>query len=72
MTSWSPSVLAIVTPLLPELYISARRAARYDLLDADGVEAIAAVPFACPYTLDQLADKAWYPTNRHGRLDDPL
>jgi len=67
----SPSIVAIVSPLLPQLYIWARRAARRDLLDADGVEAAEALPFACPYTLDQLSAKAWYPTNRHGLIDDP-
>ncbi len=68
----SSSVVAIVSPLLPQLYIWARRAARRDLLDADGVETAEGLPFACPYTLDQLTDKTWYPTNRHGHVDEPL
>jgi len=66
----SPSVVAIVSPLLPQLYIWACRAARRDLLDADGVEAAEALPFTCPYALDQLTHKSWYPTNRHGLIDD--
>jgi hypothetical protein len=68
----SPSVVSIVSPLLPQLFAEARTAAGRDLLDADGVEAAAALPDACPYTIDQLTNKTWYPTNRHGHVDEPL
>jgi hypothetical protein len=34
-------------------------------------EAAAALPAECPYTLDQMLDENWFPTNRHG-LSDPL
>jgi hypothetical protein len=68
----SPSVVAIVTPLLGQLFEEARTAALRDLLDADGPETVAAMPEALPYTLDQLTDKAWYPANRHGLVNDTL
>ena len=68
----SPSVVAIVTPLLPSLFAEARTAAGRDLLDADGIETAASLPETCPYTLDQLTDKTWYPANRHGLIDEPL
>ncbi len=68
----SPSVVASVTPLLAQLFAEARTAAGRDLLDADGIETAASLPKTCPYTLDQLLDETWRPTNRHGRVDEPL
>lgn len=65
----SPSVLAIVTPLLAQLFAEARIAAWRDLHDADGPESALALPETCPYSLDQLTDQTWYPTNRHGLTD---
>ena len=68
----SPSVVAIVLPLLAELYAEARTIARRDLLDVYGDEAANALPQTCPYTLDQLMEKTWYPANRHGLVDETI
>jgi hypothetical protein len=31
---------------------------------------LAALPAACPFTLDQILDRDWYPDNLHG-IEDP-
>ena len=57
---------------LQPLYRVARRIAARELLDHDEPEAAAALPETCPYTLAQLLDETWRPTNRHGHVDEPL
>ena len=44
-----------------ELYEDAREAARLSLLEHDEDQAAAALPPVCPYTLDQVLDRSWYP-----------
>ncbi len=44
-----------------ELYEDAREAARLGLLEYGEDAAAAALPEACPYTLDQVLDRNWYP-----------
>jgi hypothetical protein len=61
-----------IEPHLAELYDDARLATRRGLLDHDEVDAAAVLPAVLPYTFDQLLTRRWYPTNRHGLLDDPL
>ena len=68
----TPTLARALAPSLPELYSDARANARDDLVQHDEREAAAALPQSCPYTLDQLADKTWYPTNRHGLVDEPF
>ena len=43
------------------LHDDAREAARLNLLDYGEGAAAAALPCACPYTLDQVLDRNWYP-----------
>lgn len=62
----------VIEPQLSDLYDDARIAAGRDLLDHDEPDAAAALPPTCPYTLDQLLTRRWYPTNRHGHIDEPL
>ena len=51
-------------------YRRAAKTARYDLPDF-GVDP-ASIPADCPYSLEQLLDADWWPTNRHGLSDhDP-
>lgn len=58
-----------LAPSLSELYADARANALDDLREHGET---AALPPECPYTFDQLIDKAWYPTNRHGLVDEVL
>jgi hypothetical protein len=44
-----------------ELYQDAREAAELALHDHGEHEAAAALPPSCPYTLDQVLDRNWYP-----------
>ncbi len=68
----TPTLRRALAPSLPELYADARANAADNLGQHGEREAAAALPHDCPYTLDQLTDKAWYPTNRHGLVDEPL
>jgi hypothetical protein len=61
-----------IEPGLAELYEDARLAAGRDLMDHDETGAAAALPEDCPYPLDQLLTRRWYPANRHGLVDDPV
>lgn len=54
---------------LAEIYEHARDNAQQALEDYDEHEAAAALPTKCPYTLDDLLRRRWYPTNRHGLTD---
>ena len=44
-----------------ELYEGALEAARLALLEHGEDQAAAALPAVCPYTLDQVLDRNWYP-----------
>src|SRR3954471_21583998 len=44
-----------------EFYDDAREAARLSLVEYGEEQAAAALPDACPYTLDQVLDRTWYP-----------
>ena len=59
-------------PEVEALYAIARKTAARDLLDHDEPKAAAFLPETCPYTLDQLLDETWRPTNRHGLVDPEL
>jgi hypothetical protein len=50
-----------MTPLLPELYGQARRDTAQRLRLRSEAEAAAALPAACPYTLEQILDSDWLP-----------
>ncbi len=54
---------------LPALYDGLRRPVARQL-EREGVRPDA-LPRVCPYTLDQILDPDWYPTNVHG-LEDPM
>jgi hypothetical protein len=57
---------------LAACYAKVRTTACRDLSEKDGPEAAASLPESCPYTLDQLLDETWRPTNRHGHVDEPF
>jgi hypothetical protein len=67
---FSPSMRGQVDGSLDQIFRSARRAARRDLLDHNETQAAAALPEANPYALDRLLDEGWYPDNRHGLVDE--
>jgi len=52
---------------LPDIYADARERALLEL-EQDGVEP-EQVPESCPYTLDEMLDRAWWPANVHGLTD---
>ncbi|MCS6779207.1 MAG: DUF29 domain-containing protein [Geminicoccaceae bacterium] len=62
----TPSIARLLARRLAKLYGRARRNARLALLDHPEPEVAVALPETCPYTLEQLLDDGWYPTNRHG------
>ena len=68
----TPALRHDVEPRLARQYANARRIAKGELIDHDEPEAAASVPETCPYTLDQLLDETWRPTNRHGLVDEPF
>ena len=68
----TPSIRVEAEHALPRVYRGARRLAAAELRAHDEPEAAAALPEACPYTLDQLLDETWRPTNRHGLVDEPF
>ena len=68
----TPSMRRDVEPQFARLYSKARRLAAGELIDHDEPEAAASLPETCPYTLDQLLDETWRPTNRHGHVDEPF
>ena len=57
----TPTLRRHARDALDELYQDAREAARLSLLEHGEEEAAAALPNACPYTLDQVLDQGWYP-----------
>ena len=66
----TPTIRNIVEPELPQLYERAHRAAQRELLREGEREAADALPAENPYPLDRLLDEGWYPTNRHGLVDE--
>lgn len=60
-----------VEPDLQAVYEDGRYAAVQGLLDHGEVAPAGDLPDLCPYTLDQLLDRGWFPANRHGLVDDP-
>jgi hypothetical protein len=71
-TQLTPTMKRALEPGLPELYADARANAAADLGQHGEREAAALLPPIRPCTLDQLIDKAWYPSNRQGLVDEPL
>ena len=65
----SPSLLRDVNTHLPKIFGQARRKVVTSLRAYGETDAAATLPDECPYTLDQLLDDDWYPTNRHGVRD---
>jgi len=56
---------------LGRLYAQARGDAARRLRAYGEPGAAASLPAACPYTLDQVLDDDWFPSNRHGLPDIP-
>lgn len=55
---------------LDRIYGQARMQAAAGLRAHGEIEAARALPEACPYPLDRLLADGWWPTNRHGLLDE--
>lgn len=68
----TPTLTRALAARLQELYADARANAADELALHGERQAAAALPDDCPYSLDQLTDNTWYPTNRHGLIDEPL
>ena len=68
----TPSLRPEAEQALPRVYKGARRLAAAEFRAHDEPDAAAALPGTCPYSLDQLLDETWHPTNRHGLVDEPL
>ncbi len=66
------SMRPVLVGQMDRLYRVARRIAKGEIIDHDEPVAAAALPECCPYTLDQLLDETWRPTNRHGLVDEPF
>ena len=65
----TPAIRADVEPMLPDLFVRARRKAARDRA-AHGEKAARALPVDCPCTFDALTADEWWPANRHGLRDD--
>ena len=57
----SPTLLRDLESMLPTLYRDGRRQAVLGLQEHGEHEAAAALPAACPYTIDQIVADEWYP-----------
>ena len=55
-----------------EIFADARYNAAQSLAAFGELESARALPPTCPYGLDQLLDRDWLPTTRHGLVDEPL
>jgi Domain of unknown function DUF29 len=66
----TPTIRRNVEPNLAELYRAARDDADLALRDHGEADAARALPTACPYAFDDLLRDKWWPTNRHGLVDD--
>jgi phytoene dehydrogenase-like protein len=60
----SPSLLRKVRERFPEPYDDAREDAAQGLMEDGVVETD--LPRDCPYSLDEVTQRGWYPKNRHG------
>ena len=67
----TPTLKRALDPGLPELYADARANAAADLGQHGELDAAGWLPPIRGYSLDQILDKSWYPTNRHGLVDEP-
>jgi hypothetical protein len=65
----TPTLKRAVEPGLPELYADARANAVADLGQHGERDAALWLPPLRGYSLDQILDKSWYPTNLHGLAD---
>jgi Domain of unknown function DUF29 len=63
----TPSLRNLVRSTLETRYELARRRAAEDLSEHD--EIAEDLPSACPYTLEQILQHDWFPTNVRGRQD---
>jgi Domain of unknown function DUF29 len=66
----TPTIRREIEPALADRYRHARRNAELALLDHDERDAARALPPSCPYAFDDLLADEWWPTNRHGLVDD--
>jgi hypothetical protein len=57
---------------IAKCYKHARRHAAFAMLDHGERDAVRELPKPCPYTLEQILDEDWLPTNRHGIADEDL
>ncbi len=67
----SPTLRRDAEARLSELYEDAREAAELALRDFGEHEAAVALPAACPYTLDQVFTRGWYPDPPSATTKDP-
>jgi hypothetical protein len=65
----SPSLKRDAQRKLSDLYDDARELARLHLAAFGEHHAAEALPETCPYSLDELCRKGWFPQNRHGLTD---
>ena len=55
---------------LAKTYQQGRRRAEAALMRHGEREAASALPADCPYSFDRIVSQDWYPTNRHGIVDE--
>lgn len=55
---------------LADVYRGERKRTARKLALSDDRAAAAALPVQCPYTLEHLLDEDWFPTSRHGYVDE--
>ena len=68
----TPTLRREVEAGLARTYQQGRRKAARALRRHGERAAAQSLPETCPYTLDQLLDETWRPTNRHGHVDEPF
>jgi hypothetical protein len=66
----SKAIRREVEDRLADTYARALRLARKQLIEQQEPEAARALPGENPYALDDLIADDWYPTSRHGLVDD--
>jgi hypothetical protein len=55
---------------LTKLFARGRRDAAYGLDKHGEADAATGLPPKCPYSFDRIVSQDWYPSNRHGLVDD--
>jgi hypothetical protein len=60
-TQYQAEVLRTMRAMLPELYGDARELADIGLRKFGENTAAARLPSTCPYTLEQIRERGWYP-----------